>query len=64
MRRAAISTCPGTGITVPECSCPECISEQIQRYQPALLAADPIGEIRVIRAAAVEAHRDRPRPTR
>jgi hypothetical protein len=42
--------CPLTGVTVPECSCAHCLTEQLRRFQPGLLEADPAGEIRVTRA--------------
>jgi len=29
--------CPHTGLTIPECSCPRCLEEQLRRFQPALL---------------------------
>lgn len=44
-----MSVCPRTGITVPECSCVHCLTKQVRQFQPGLLAADPIGEIRVSR---------------
>jgi len=47
-----MSVCPHTGITQPECSCSQCLTEQIKTFQPALLQADPMGTIRVTRAAA------------
>jgi hypothetical protein len=43
--------CPRTGLTVPECSCAHCLTDQIRRRQPGLLEADPVGEIRVTRTA-------------
>ena len=43
------SCCPHTGISQPECSCPYCLVDQIRKFQPDLLEADPIGEIRVTR---------------
>jgi hypothetical protein len=52
MERLSMSVCPKTGITVPECSCPDCIAGQIRQYQPALLEADPLGEIRVTKLDA------------
>jgi hypothetical protein len=42
--------CPQTGVTVPECSCPRCLQDQLRRFQPDLLEADPLGEIRVTKA--------------
>jgi hypothetical protein len=42
--------CPQTGVTVPECSCPRCLHEQLRRFQPELLEADPLGEIHVTKA--------------
>ena len=44
-----MSVCPQTGITLPECSCIQGLTAQVRQFQPALLQADPIGEIRVIR---------------
>ena len=44
-----MSVCPQTGITLPECSCIQCLTAQVRQFQPALLQADPIGEIRVSR---------------
>ena len=29
-----MSTCPHTGLSVPECSCVRCIEEQLQRFAP------------------------------
>ena len=29
-----MSTCPHTGLTVPECCCARCIEEQLQRFAP------------------------------
>jgi hypothetical protein len=43
------SRCPYTGLSQPECSCPRCLTDQIRRFQPDLLEADPIGDIRVTR---------------
>jgi hypothetical protein len=39
--------CRHTGLSRPECSCPECLTEQIRRFRPGLIQADPVGEIRV-----------------
>ena len=30
--------CPNTGISVPECSCRVCLTAQLQRHMPSLLA--------------------------
>lgn len=29
-----MSTCPNTGLTVPECSCSRCIERQLERFAP------------------------------
>ena len=29
-----MSTCPHTGLSVPECSCVPCIEQQLQRFAP------------------------------
>jgi hypothetical protein len=47
-----MSICRRTGLTRPECSCPDCLTEQIRRFRPALVEADPAGEIRTAQAAA------------
>ena len=39
--------CPGTGLTVPECSCHRCLEAMLRELQPELLA----GELRVTRTA-------------
>jgi hypothetical protein len=51
MEGAPMPVCPSTGLTVPECSCAHCLTDQIRRHQPELLEADPVGEIRVTRTA-------------
>ena len=40
-----------TGLMLPECSCAHCVRDQVQRFRPELLEADPVGEIRVTRNA-------------
>jgi hypothetical protein len=30
--------CPRTGLGVPECSCPHCISEQVRQHRPELFS--------------------------
>jgi hypothetical protein len=30
-----MSTCPNTGLSVPECSCVRCIEQQLERFAPA-----------------------------
>jgi hypothetical protein len=35
-----MTVCSNTGITVPECSCRECLTSQIERHMPSLLNAD------------------------
>jgi hypothetical protein len=50
------SVCPRTGISLPECCCPECLTELIREHQPGLLdtreiATAPDGEIRITRTA-------------
>lgn len=35
-----MTTCPHTGITVPECSCRACVQRLIEHHMPASLAAD------------------------
>lgn len=47
MGKSAKPICERTGLTRPECCCPDCITEQIRTHQPHLLEADPTGEIRV-----------------
>jgi hypothetical protein len=32
-----MTSCPQTGLTVPECSCPRCLEEQLRQFQPTLL---------------------------
>jgi hypothetical protein len=49
MDRAAMSVCPNTQITLPECCCSACLTAQIQEFRPSLLEADPQGEIRASR---------------
>ena len=51
MRRAESSLCPHTGLMLPECSCASCIREQVERFRPELLEADPTGEIIITRSA-------------
>jgi hypothetical protein len=51
MRRAENPLCPNTGLTLPECSCAGCIREQVERFRPELLDADPTGEITITRSA-------------
>lgn len=29
-----MSTCPNTGLTVPECSCRSCIERQLEQFAP------------------------------
>jgi hypothetical protein len=50
MKGPAMSVCPYTRISIPECSCIHCLERQVQLHRPSLLEADPIGEIRVTRA--------------
>jgi hypothetical protein len=61
MKGPSMAKCPRTGITVPECSCAYCLEELVRRHQPALVAADPTGEIRITRSApeAIPARRRR-----
>jgi len=33
----AVAVCAATGVTIPECSCPRCIAEQIRLFSPAAL---------------------------
>jgi hypothetical protein len=54
---SSMPVCPQTGVTVPECSCPRCLQEQLRRFQPELLEADPIGEIRVTKARSRRPHK-------
>ena len=40
-----MSTCPNTGITLPECSCSRCIEDQLRRFAPGFLGVslhDPL----------------------
>jgi hypothetical protein len=32
-----MSTCPNTGLTLPECSCARCIEDQLRRFAPGFL---------------------------
>jgi hypothetical protein len=32
-----MTSCPQTGLAVPECSCQRCIEEQLRQFQPELL---------------------------
>jgi hypothetical protein len=57
--RSVMSVCPRTGITHPECCCAECLTDQVRKFQPGLLEADAVGEIRVTRSSQADA-RDRP----
>ena len=45
-----MSTCPHTGLSVPECSCVRCIEQQLQRFAPGRStgrdAHDPLSEVR------------------
>ncbi|MGI9020243.1 MAG: hypothetical protein ACR2G3_05990 [Solirubrobacterales bacterium] len=50
--KVVTSFCPVTGIKRPECSCPDCLTEQIRRFQPGLLEAEGDGEIRITRASS------------
>ena len=34
-----VSNCANSGLTIPECSCDECLEGQIRRYRPSLLGA-------------------------
>ncbi len=43
----AMSNCPNTGLTVPECSCSRCIERQLDQFAPdrsapSRLAHDPL----------------------
>ena len=57
--KPVLSVCPRTGITQPECSCADCLVEQIRRFQPRVLNADPAGEIRVTRGPGASANGSR-----
>lgn len=43
--REGILRCPDTGLTVPECSCRNCLEAMLEEFSPELLA----GEIRIRR---------------
>ena len=34
-----MSTCPNTGLTVPECSCTRCIERQLEQFAPERVTA-------------------------
>lgn len=36
MLGAPFTSCPRTGLAVPECSCPRCIEDQVRRHRPEL----------------------------
>jgi len=55
--KPVLSVCPRTGITQPECSCTDCLVEQIRQFQPCVLNADPASEIRVSRGPGAAAER-------
>jgi hypothetical protein len=38
---SASNRCPGTQLTVPECSCHACLTRLLRAHAPALLAAEP-----------------------
>jgi hypothetical protein len=50
-----MSTCPRTGVSVPECCCPDCVERMLAQKLPEVLDA---GKIRVSRTA------DAPRASR
>jgi hypothetical protein len=37
-----MSTCPNTGLTVPECSCSRCIERQLEQFAPGGLAINHV----------------------
>ena len=39
-----MTICPSTMLTVPECSCPRCLEDQLRRFQPRLVEAEPTRE--------------------
>jgi hypothetical protein len=51
-----MSTCPQTGLTLPECSCSRCIEDQLKRFAPGFLTVrrlhDPLVP-REVRSIAV-----------
>jgi hypothetical protein len=44
-----MSLCRHTGLSRPECSCFACLTDQIRRFRPGLLDAEPVAEIQVAR---------------
>jgi hypothetical protein len=55
-----MTTCPHTGISVPECSCRACVQALIERHMPQAVAVQPtpieaapgrLGRIRAFRRA-------------
>jgi hypothetical protein len=41
-----MTSCPNTGLTVPECSCPHCLEEQLRQFQPTLLRESQVARPR------------------
>jgi hypothetical protein len=37
-----MTVCSTTGITVPECSCQDCLTALIERHSPSLLDGNPV----------------------
>jgi hypothetical protein len=54
--RSVNSACQRTGLSRPECCCPDCLTDQIRAHQPGLLEsalreAEGAGEIQITRMA-------------
>jgi hypothetical protein len=43
-RAMATTTCPTSGLTIPECSCTGCLTDQVRRFRPQLLQNGKTGD--------------------
>lgn len=50
------ATCLHTGLSIPECCCPECCRGLLWRYAPALLDAGPLEASCPVVAPAIQTH--------
>jgi hypothetical protein len=44
-RIALPPVCSFSGVSIPECSCPRCLEDQVRRFRPALLDRRVIGSV-------------------
>jgi hypothetical protein len=40
IRESSMARCPHTKLTIPECSCSSCLTEQVRKAAPALLETE------------------------